>query len=176
MNTYKRRDEILRILRESNTPMSGTELAKLFSVSRQVIVQDIAVIRAQGQNILATSKGYITPEVDLRPKTEVSIVCKHEGYDQMEEELKILIDAGAKVIDVIIRHPIYGEIRSSLMIQSRMDIEEFMDKIRKKQAEPLASLTRGEHIHTLEFANDKTYRKIIDELSKKGFLVRGDKE
>ena len=174
MITAKRRGEILKMLKDSHGPMTGTELAKLFEVSRQVIVQDIAVLRAQGQNILATSKGYMIPEALGSQNYIVTIVSKHESYDHMEEELKIIVDAGGKIIDVIVEHPIYGEIRSSLMIQSRMDIEDFMKKIRKNQAEPLASLTGGEHIHTLELPNDKSYRKIIEELSKRGFLVRED--
>jgi len=174
MITEKRRNKILELLKNSKNPLTGTELAKLFEVSRQVIVQDIAVLRAQGQNILATSNGYMIPQFGGKRKRIITIVCRHEGYDSMEEELKIMVDAGAKVLDVVVEHPVYGEIRSSLMIQSRMDLEEFMTRVRRNQAEPLSSLTGGEHIHTLEVPNEKSTSKIVDALTEKGYFIKGE--
>ena len=55
----KRRDGILSLLEESDTPLSGTELAHRFKVSRQVIVQDIALLRAEDKKILSTYRGYV---------------------------------------------------------------------------------------------------------------------
>lgn len=171
MLTEKRREEIIELLKKETKPITGTELSKRFGVSRQVIVQDIAVIRAQGNDIMATSSGYMIPYHNGANKIIKTLVCKHENYMQMEEELQIMVDAGAKIIDVIVEHPVYGEIRSSLMLQSRMDVEDFMSKVKKQKAEPLAKLTQGEHIHTLEVPNEKAYDKIVDLLSQKGYII-----
>lgn len=171
MLTETRRKEILQVLKNSKNSLTGTELARTFEVSRQVIVQDIAVLRAQGENILATSNGYMIPQFDGKNKNIITLVCKHQGYESMEEELRIMVDSGAKIFDVVVEHPIYGEIRSSLMIQSRLELSEFMEKVRKNQAEPLASLTGGEHIHTLEIPNEKAHKKIVKELKEKGYIM-----
>ena len=174
MLTKDRRKEIIKILNKNEEPLKGTELANKFCVSRQVIVQDIAVIRAQGHNILATSTGYIMPKLNTKNKNIKTIVCRHEGYENMEEELKIMVDMGAKVIDVIIEHSVYGEIRCPLMISSRMDLEDFIEKIRNNKGEPLSSLTGGAHIHTLEVPNNRSYNKIIELLTEKGYLIKGE--
>ena len=54
-----RRIELMNRLKQENRPLSGAELAKEFGVSRQVIVQDIALLRATNRNILSTNKGYV---------------------------------------------------------------------------------------------------------------------
>ncbi|QEK10910.1 transcription repressor NadR [Crassaminicella thermophila] len=174
MLTEERRKEIIKILKNNEEPITGTELAKKFKVSRQVIVQDIAVMRAKGYNIIATSNGYMISKLNGKKKNIKTIVCRHEGYSNMEEELKIMVDMGARVLDVIIEHPIYGDIRSTLMIDSRMDLEDFMEKVKNNKAAPLASLTGGEHIHTIEIPNDRAYKKIIKELKEKGYLIKGE--
>ena len=94
----------------------------------------------------------------------------------MEEELQIMVDRGAKVLDVIVEHPIYGEIRAPLMIGSRLDVEDFIYKVKKYQAEPLAVLTGGEHIHTLEVPDDRAYHQIVAALEEKGYLSGEVKE
>ncbi|MFZ5965547.1 MAG: transcription repressor NadR [Bacillota bacterium] len=170
MQTEKRRQEILKILMGYHEPITGTELSKRFDVSRQVIVQDIAVIRAQGHDVIATSNGYMILKQNRKEKNIKTVVCKHEGYKAIEEELKIMVDMGAKVLDVIVEHPVYGEIRVPLMICSRMDLEEFLERVRREQAEPLSSLTGGEHIHTLEVPNDRVFEKMIKTLREKGYL------
>ncbi|QZY55010.1 transcription repressor NadR [Crassaminicella profunda] len=174
MTTDERRKAIIKILKDQEEPITGTALAKEFKVSRQVIVQDIAVMRAQGENILATSNGYMMIKFDGKNKNIKTIICRHKGYAHMEEELKIMVDMGAKVLDVIVEHPIYGEIRSSLMITSRMDIEEFMEKVKENDAAPLASLTGGDHVHTVEVPNNRAYEKMIKALKEKGYLVKGE--
>ncbi|MCT4620880.1 MAG: transcription repressor NadR [Marinisporobacter sp.] len=174
MTTEERRKAIIKILKDQKEPITGTNLAKKFKVSRQVIVQDIAVMRAQGENILATSNGYMIPQFGGENKNIKTIICRHKGYTHMEEELKIMVDMGAKVLDVIVEHPIYGEIRSSLMIGSRMDIEDFIKKIKENDAAPLASLTGGDHIHTVEVPNDRAYEKMLEALKEKGYLVKGE--
>jgi transcriptional regulator of NAD metabolism len=170
--TEERREQILYILNTKDEPITGSDLAKKFNVSRQVIVQDIAVLRAKGINIMATSNGYYISKRNEDNRNIKTIVCKHEGYDSIEKELTIIIDMGGKVLDVIIDHPVYGEIRCPLMINSRYDLEKFVKKVKEVKAEPLAVLTGGEHIHTIEVPNDEVYDIILNKLNNIGFLVK----
>jgi transcriptional regulator of NAD metabolism len=110
MNTEERRQAIKELLIAGNRPIKGTTLANHFSVSRQVIVQDIALLRAQGLDIMATPQGYVVTKEKNRGIIK-SIVAKHHDYQDMEEELQIMLEHGARIMDVVVEHPIYGEIR-----------------------------------------------------------------
>jgi transcriptional regulator of NAD metabolism len=73
-----RRKAILEKLETSSDPITGTALADFFQVSRQVIVQDIALLRASGLGILATSNGYLIPkaqDTERLVKTSVLNEC-----------------------------------------------------------------------------------------------------
>jgi len=172
--TEERRKEIVRILKSREKPIVGSELAKRFNVSRQVIVQDIAVLRARGLNIISTSNGYFIAEAKDEGKNIVTVVCSHFGYDAMMKELSIMIEMGAKVIDVIVSHPVYGEIRCPLMLNSKYELDQFIEKVRRYKAQPLATLTDGEHIHTLEVPNEEVYRLILEKLEEEGILIKGE--
>ena len=172
MNNQERRKLVLQYLHSEKRPVKGTEMANKFDVSRQVIVQDIALLRAEGEDIMATPQGYVIVQ-DNRGKIIKKVVIKHQGYEEIEDELQTMIDYGVRVIDVIIDHPIYGEIRSPLNISYKRELEEFMLKIRTEKAEPLASLTEGVHIHTLEVPDEECFRKVKEALSKKGYLIEG---
>ncbi len=170
MDNTERRKVILNKLMTSKEPIKGTDLAQVFNISRQVIVQDIALLRAQGEDIIATPQGYMIP-IKKDNKIRKRIVCKHEGYNAIEEELQIMIDHGATIIDVIVEHPIYGEIISMLNISHKKDLDNFINKIIKKKAEPLATLTEGIHIHTIEIDNEEIFKEMEKELNKKGYLI-----
>jgi len=174
VNAWERREKILNALVKSHKPIKGTELAKMHKVTRQVIVQDIALLRARGENILATPQGYLIPEADREKKLVKRIVCKHKYNSEMEDELKTIVDLGGKIIDVIVEHPLYGEIRSFLQISSRLDLEHFMSSIRETDAEPLSSLTEGLHIHTIEVRDEKAFNRIKMALREKGYLADED--
>jgi transcriptional regulator of NAD metabolism len=166
----ERRKRISNILNTSQSAVKGNELAETFNVSRQVIVQDIALLRAEGHNIIATPQGYmmLSPH---QPSSLRSIMCNHTGIKEMKEELDIMVDNGATVIDVMVEHPVYGEIIGNLMLRNHEDVEEFIEKVIQTKAEPLSILTRGAHFHTLEVPNDATFQKIIAALKKKGYLM-----
>ena len=170
MDNTERRKIILDKLMNSKEPIKGVDLAQAFDISRQVIVQDIALLRAQGEDIIATPQGYMIP-FKKDDKIIKRVVCKHIGYDDMGEELQIMIDYGATIIDVIVEHPLYGEITGLLNISHKKDLDDFMDKITEKRAEPLSSLTEGVHIHTLEIENEKTFKEMERALNKKGYLI-----
>lgn len=171
MSSDERRLEIINILNKLDESISGTDLAKRLGVSRQVIVQDIAILRARGERIVATPQGYIVIKDVSQNKLIKSIVCKHLTYEEIEDELKIIVDMGGKILDVIVDHPIYGEIKSSLMINSRLDVENFIKNAKRTNAEPLSSLTEGIHIHSIEVENKEIFEKIKEELKKKNYLI-----
>ncbi len=171
MNGEERREGIIKRLKDENKPSKGTFLAKYFGVSRQVIVQDIAILRAQGIEIIATPQGYVLLKHN-KDKLLKTIISKHLNYDQMEDELQVMIDNGARVIDVIVEHPLYGEIRSIIDISYKTELEQFMSKIRIEKAEPLASLTEGIHFHTLEVPDEDSFNRIKKALEEKGYLIQ----
>lgn len=167
----ERRAQIIELLKTSSEPVTGSALAEKLSVSRQVIVQDIAVLRAKGQSILATSNGYTLPKLDIAPKLIKTIVSKHVGIEEMADELMIIVDFGGKIIDVVIEHQVYGEIVGTLHITTKEDVEKFIEKVKSTHAKPLASLTEGEHIHTLEVPSERVYKLMLNELKNKGYVV-----
>ncbi|MCC5908970.1 MAG: transcription repressor NadR [Clostridiaceae bacterium] len=170
MNSKERRTQIIKRLKETNKPIKGTEMATVFNVSRQVIVQDIALLRAEGEDIMATPQGYVMPQQD-RSKLTKTIVSKHKTYEEMKEELEIMIHYGARVVDVIVEHPVYGEIRGVLDIGYKKELEEFIKKIKTEKAEPLSTLTEGIHIHTIEIPEEENFNKMKQELKNKGYLI-----
>ncbi|NLV88724.1 MAG: transcription repressor NadR [Tissierellia bacterium] len=174
MDGNERRDKILNILENAQEPVKGTELAERLNVSRQVIVQDIALLRAKGKNILATPRGYILPKGFEKEKLTKTIVCVHYNNEELEEELRIIVDLGGKIIDVIVEHPLYGEIRSQLQIGSRYDLDLFMKEFKKTKAEPLSSLTGGIHLHTIEVEDEEAFDRIRNKLLEKKYLIEED--
>lgn len=150
MRGEQRREDIIRFLRDASQPVTGSDLADRAQVSRQVIVQDMALLKARDEPILATPRGYVYQSSESQP-SHVSrvIACRHR-FEQTEEELNILVDHGVHVRDVIVEHPFYGELKGSLMLRSREDVRQFIEKLEQSGASLLASLTDGVHLHTLE--------------------------
>jgi transcriptional regulator of NAD metabolism len=172
MDAGERRQEIINILNKSKDPVKGTELAEKLQVSRQVIVQDIAILRAKGENIFATPQGYLMPEIYEKDRLIKTIVCNHQNNYELEDELRTIVNLGGKIIDVIVEHPLYGEIKSQLQIGSRHDLMLFMDNLKTTKAEPLSSLTDGVHLHTIEVNSEEVFHKIREALSKKKYLIK----
>ncbi len=172
--TEKRREALLEILQESKSPLKGSRLAEKLQVSRQVIVQDIAILRASNIHIMANSKGYYIQRPSGTERNIKTVFVKHGGFDEIEKELQIMVDMGAKILDVIVMHPIYGEIRCPLQINSRYELNLFLAEISKSRAEPLSSLTKGHHIHTLEVPSDMIFEKIKKALDQIGILAEED--
>ena len=167
MNTSMRREEILKILRNSETPVAARELASRFGVSRQVIVQDIALIRAAGYEILSTNRGYI-----LNRSAVVSRTFKVRHTDeQLEEELYSIVDLGGCVKNVMVNHKVYGHMEAPLNITSRRKAAEFIADIRRGKSSPLKNITAGYHYHRITADSEETLDMIEDDLRKRGFLV-----
>lgn len=167
----ERRRQIVGLLKGSDRPITGGELAARLKVSRQVIVQDVAVLRAKGEGIIATPQGYmLLSGGTARPAYAAVLACQH-SLEQAEEELTILVDHGVKVVDVAVEHPIYGELRGLLMLESRRDVKDFLTRLAETDAALLSSLTKGVHLHTVECSRDTALRRAIEALKAKGFLL-----
>lgn len=169
MNSKERREHILKKLIVSSEAQKGTVLANEIGVTRQVIVKDIAILRAEGNNIIATPDGYLIPR-DNRPRIRKVLALCHNS-ERIEEELETVVRYGGAIEDVIVEHPLYGEIKGMLMIKTLNDINNFMIKFKTEKAEPLSRLTGGVHIHTVEAENEEIMNTIIEELRKRGLLV-----
>ena len=168
MSGKERREEILKILNNSEMPVAGTELAKELGVSRQVIVQDMALIRANGIDVMATNRGYVIQEAK-----EVSRVFKVIHTDeQVEEELNLFVDLGGKVEDVFVYHKVYGVIKVPMNIKSRRDVRKYMEGISSGKSTNLMKLTSNYHYHTIIAEDEQTLDLIQDELSSRGFLAK----
>ncbi len=164
MNATLRRQQIITLLEQSREPVSATALAARLTVSRQVIVGDIALLRAAGSPIAATPRGYVI----ARPVGITGqVVCCHSS-GAMERELTGLVDLGCVVEDVSVEHPIYGHMIGQLQLSCRADVQAFLEKVREYSALPLSALTEGIHSHTLRCPDKATLekaRQLLRELS-----------
>lgn len=168
MEAASRRQAILDQLRTADRPVSASALAAGLNVSRQIIVGDIALLRAGGAEISATPRGYVLPRAtDGITRT---IACRHT-LAQTGQELDILVDNGCTVLDVIVEHPVYGQLTGQLQISSRYDVEQFLARIRGSDAAPLSMLTGGLHLHTLCCPNEDAYTRACAALKAAGLLL-----
>lgn len=172
MTPEERRAKISDILEKTSEPITGSALSTRFAVTRQVIVGDVAVLRARGVQIIATPQGYILPK-DSQPGAYKSTLAVRHGRDQkaLVAELNLIVDLGGKINDVTVEHPLYGEITANLQLASRADVEQFVIKMDQLQAEPLSTLTDGYHLHTIEAPNKDVLEAIRKALRKKGYLA-----
>lgn len=173
MNAQTRRETIMEVLRRETQPISASTLAKRFNVSRQIIVGDVALLRAGGADISATPKGYLL----ARDKGGIvrQIVCNHTG-EQMGEELYICVDNGCCVLDVIVEHAVYGQLAGQLQVSTRYEVNQFLDLASQDSVHALSELTDGIHIHTLRCPDEVAFQRVCKELDAKGYLVESDEE
>ena len=150
--------------------MSAPKLASQFDVSRQIIVGDVALLRAAGEQITATPRGYTMATGRRDAGYLGTVACAHETPEDMQRELNIMVDNGCTVVDVIVEHPVYGQITGALDLSSRYDVSVFMEKISSEQAQPLSALTGGVHLHTLSCDGRETYERTRRELQQAGLL------
>lgn len=161
MNAEERRKTVLETLRASEKPISASALAARFRVSRQIIVGDVALLRAGGADIDATPRGYAMrqPVPGLLRK----VVCRH-GPDEIGAELNAIVDNGCIALDVIVEHPLYGQLTGALQIASRYDVGQFLKRAARSNAHPLSDLTGGIHLHTLSCPDEAAYGRVCQAL------------
>ena len=169
VNSKERRERILKKLLVTKEPKKGQELGEEMGVTRQVIVKDIAILRAEGHNIIATPDGYIIASAQPNKVKRIIAVCHNVG--QMEDELRTIVKYGATVEDVIVEHPLYGEMRGMLMIKTLKDVESFVERFYKDNAQPLSRLTDGVHMHTVVADSQEVIDNLLKELKEKGMLA-----
>lgn len=170
MQAEDRRRTILKILQESAQPVSASVLAGQLSVSRQIIVGDIALLRAAGMDIVATPRGYKLGESSGLLRTVATIHTK----EQVEQELLTIVDNGCTVIDVVVEHPLYGQICGQLSLASRYDVAQYVEKARGTA--PLSLLTGGVHLHHLRCPDEAAYQRVCAALDKLGLLYTPEQQ
>lgn len=103
--TKKRRNDVLELLKEARQPLNGQFLAEQFHVTRQIIVQDIALLRADGAPIISTNRGYLYKESNEPAHFHRLFKLKHKA-DDIEAELLAIVDNGGRVQNIMIEHPV----------------------------------------------------------------------
>lgn len=164
----QRRERLLQILASASIPVSGHELAEQLGVSRQVVVQDCALLRASGSDVQATPRGYVLPR--QQAGVRAVLATRHDRH-HTADELTIMVDHGLKVLDVIVEHPVYGELRGSLMMTSRDDVREFAQRVDSGEVALLSELSDGVHLHTVEAPSQQRLERARQDLREHGFLV-----
>lgn len=162
-----RRKYELKLFKTADKPVSGSELSRLTGVSRQVIVQDIALLRTAGCKVVSTPRGYLLEGLDI---------CRREFKVQhtdarIEEELCLIVDHGGCVEDVSVNHRTYGRISAPLGIKCRRDVARFLEDIRTGKSSPLLNVTSGYHFHHVSADDEETLDEIERELERSGFLA-----
>lgn len=166
-----RRKEIVVYLSTRTEPVNGTELARMFGVSRQVIVQDVALLRAENREILSTNKGYVLYQPTITRGNCTAVILVQHRADQTIEEMRSIVEYGGRMLDVFVDHDLYGQIRADLVINDMKDAEDFCRKMRHSASRPLKELTGACHYHTIAAPSEKVIELIKRELKEKGFLI-----
>ena len=167
MTAARRRDEILQALAGASGPVSAAALAARLGVSRQVVVQDIALLRTEGYPIVSTAKGYLLNE----PKCATRVLKVCHTNEQVEEELTTIVDLGGTVLNVMVNHRVYGRVEAALNIRNRRDVQGFLNDLRTGKSVPLLNVTSGYHFHKISAESEEVLDEIEHALQKKGFLA-----
>ena len=170
MKVDKRRKAIVNLLLASKKPVSGAELSEQFNVSRQIIVQDITVLKGLGYEILSTHNGYV---MQKSPFVERVFKLKHTT-EQTEDELTTIVDLGGTVVDVFVWHKVYGKISATLNIFSRLHVKQFLEGVRTGKSTELMNITGGYHYHTVRADSEAVLDKIGKMLQQKNYIALGD--
>ena len=167
MKAQERRKSIVNILLSEDRPVPGGELSEKCGVSRQIIVQDIAVLKGQGFDILSTHNGYI---IQKSPLKERVFKVKH-STEQTEDELNTIVELGGTVVDVFVWHKVYGKMVAPLNIFSSLQIKQFIEGVRTGKSTELMNITGGYHYHTVRAEKEDILDRIAEVLSEKGYIA-----
>ena len=165
----KRRNQILKTLTSADTPIAGAALASAAGVSRQVVVQDIALLRSQGWPIQSTNRGYVIEREATRPSR---LFKCHHTVEQTPDELNLIVDLGGHVRDVLVNHRVYGRLSCELGIASRRDVRNYIEAIRSGKSSPLMLITSGYHFHHVTAESEEVLDEIERALGEAGFLAQ----
>ena len=169
MKVEERLEKILKTLKNSSEPIVARKLAEKYQVSRQVIVGDIARLRAAGEEIVSTPRGYLI-NTQLHQQITKKIICKHTPEETLDE-INTIVGLGGKLLDVAIDHPVYGELTGTLNIFDQADADQFNQKVVSGEASLLSELTEGIHVHTIAAPSMMILETIEEKLEEKGYLA-----
>lgn len=167
MKAEDRRKEIIHLLMSEQTPISGGKLAKHFGVSRQIIVQDISILKAAGFEIISTHHGYV---IHQTPLIERIFKVRHTT-ERTEDELNLIVDLGGTVVDVFVWHKVYGKVEAKLNIFSRLQVKQFIEGVRSGKSSELMNITGGYHYHTVRAESEEILEQIGKALEDEKFIV-----
>lgn len=167
----KRRNLILTWLKDEREPITGKELSERSNVSRQVIVQDISLLKATGEPIMATARGYVYLRDNHENERATRVIVVKHTAEQTAEELYTLVDHGVTVRNVMVEHPIYGDITGSLMIKNRKEADAFLEELKHTGASLLSRLTEGVHLHEIEAEREVQLDQACEALRMLGYLL-----
>lgn len=166
----ERREKLLALLLRSDEPLSGGKIGDIYHVSRQVVVQDIALLRSKGHSIVSTPRGYVYEKAAGSQNCQRIVKVCHTD-DQAEEELSTIVDFGGIVLDVMVNHRTYGKVTAPLNIKSRRDVRKFVEDLKESKSSLLSNTTSGYHFHTIEAESEDILDEIEEALKEKHFLV-----
>lgn len=172
MKGSERRSQILEALSASEVAVSGSSLAQAVGVSRQVVVQDIALLRANGHDIIATNKGYVLRDGADAPQIPTRLIKVCHGLDEVADELTTIVDLGGTVLNVMVNHRVYGTITGVLDIKNRKDVERYLENIHSGKSSPLLMVTSGYHFHRIAADTEAELDEIEHTLCQKGYLAK----
>ena len=167
MKAAERRKSIANLLISSDSAVPGGKLSEMFGVSRQIIVQDIAVLKASGYDILSTHSGYIMQDTPLKER----VFKVYHTTHQTEDELNTIVELGGTVVDVFVWHKVYGKMAAPLNIFSKLHIDRFIEGVRSGKSVELMSITGGFHYHTVRAESEQILDNIERALSAKNYIA-----
>lgn len=167
MKAAERRKAIVNLLLSEQEAISGGELSDRFGVSRQIIVQDITVLKESGYDILSTHNGYIMQKSPLKER----VFKVYHTTAQTEDELNLIVDLGGTVVDVFVWHKVYGKVVAKLNIFSRLHVKQFIEGVRTGKSSELMNITGGYHYHTVSADTEDVLNSIEAALNEKKYIV-----
>jgi uncharacterized protein len=168
-NGAARRERILRLLREGRRSITGSELSSTLGVSRQAIVNDIAILRAAGEPIGGSPQGYRW-RGEQPSGVLATIACRHDR-EGCQKELETLVAHGVAVLDVVVDHELYGEVHADMNVWTHRDVQRYMEVLHSSDVEPLSALTGGVHAHHVRAPDDVALGSARGDLANLGFLL-----
>ncbi len=167
MKAAERRKAIVNLLLSSADAISGGALSEKFGVSRQIIVQDISVLKGLGYDIISTHCGYIIHGSPLKER----VFKIYHTTEQTEDELNLIVGLGGTVVDVFVWHKVYGRMSAPLNIFSPMHVKQFIEGVRTGKSTELMNITGGYHYHTVRADSDEILDKIAAALKERGYIA-----
>lgn len=167
MKVAERRKAIVNLLLSSKEPISGSELSRQFGISRQIIVQDISVLKGTGCEILSTNQGYV---IRKSPLCERVFKVRHTT-NETEDELSCIVNLGGTIVDVFVWHKVYGKIEANLNISTQLHIKQFLEGVRTGKSTELMHITSGYHYHTVRAENEAVLDRIEAALTERNYIV-----